>query len=395
MPRLNICNQRLANQHLIKQTLGKPSEIVGMLGAVQAQDYGLAKWGVAQRTLGATDAEVEKELSAGAILRTHVLRPTWHFVLAADIRWMLALTGPRVHRVLAHYDRQLEIDAAVLRRSSDAITKALEGGRQLTRVELAQAMQTARVRTDGTQRLARLVMHAELDALICSGARRGNQHTYALLDERVPPTKPLERDEALTELAKRFFTTRGPATVDDFAWWSGLTKKDGRIGLEGLESEFEHEVVDGREYWFSTPARFRVRSPLVRLLPNYDEYFIGLKDRSAMLSTLKKLGFEGDVSFLGGHILTVNGQVVAGWTRVLKGGKLIVELKGPTSFTDAGLSAIAREAERFGAFLGTPVTVGSLVRARAFGTRPRILPTAARSGRDPRSRPTRRSPDRH
>jgi hypothetical protein len=353
MAKLDICNQRLANQHLIKQTIEKPSEVVHLLGAVQAQDYGLAKWGLAQRTLGAMDAEVEKELSEGRILRTHVLRPTWHFVVAADIRWMLALTGPRVERVLAHYDRTLEIDAAVLRRSRAAITRALEGGKQLTRTELAKAMQRTRIRTDGTQRLARLVMHAELDALICSGARRGNQHTYALLDERVPPTKPLERDAALVELAKRYFTTRGPATVDDFAWWSGLTKTDGRKGLEGVESGLEHAVVEGRQYWFPTPARLKARSPLVRLLPNYDEYFIGLKDRSAMLSALKTLGFEGDVSFLGGHILTVDGQVVGGWTRILKGKKLVVELKGPTTADAIARRAITKQVERFGAFLGT------------------------------------------
>ena len=355
MAKLDICNQRLINQHLIKQSLETPSEVVRLLGAVQAQDYGLAKWGVAQRTLGTTDSQVEKELSDGAILRTHVLRPTWHFVLAADIRWMLALTGPRVERVLAHYDRKLEIDAAVLRRSRAAITKALEGGKQLTRTELAKAMQRARIRTDGTQRLARLVMHAELDALICSGARRGNQHTYALLDERVPPTKPLDRDAALTELAKRYFTTRGPATVDDFAWWSGLTKTDGRKGLEGAEAGLEHEIVEGRQYWFPTPAGLKARSPLVRLLPNYDEYFIGLRDRSAMLSALKRLGFEGDVSFLGGHILTIDGQVVGGWTRILRGKKLIVELKGPTTFERVERRSIEKEVQRFGAFLGTPV----------------------------------------
>jgi hypothetical protein len=266
---------------------------------------------------------------------------------------MLALTGPRVERVLAHYDRMLEIDAAVLRRSRAAITKSLEGGKQLTRTELAKAMQKARIRTDGTQRLARLVMHAELDALICSGARRGNQHTYALLDERVPPTKPLDRDAALVELAKRYFNTRGPATVDDFAWWSGLTKTDGRRGLEGAESWLEHETVDGQQYWFPTPAGLKVRSPLVRLLPNYDEYFIGLKDRSAMLSTLKRLGFERDVSFLGGHIMTVDGQVVGGWTRILKGKKLIVELKGPTTTDGVARRSIEKEVQRFGTFLET------------------------------------------
>jgi hypothetical protein len=359
MPRLNICNQRLANQHLIKQTLEKPSAVVRVLGAVQAQDYGVAKWAVAQRTRSATDAAVEKELTEGAILRTHVLRPTWHFVVAADIRWMLALTGPRVKMILAHYDRDLGIDEAVLRRAKAAIAKALEGGKQLTRSELSKVMARARVRTDGTQRLARLVMHAELDAIICSGAVRGKQFTYALLDERVPPTKPLERDEALFELAKRYFNTRGPATVHDFAWWSGLTKADARRGLQSTDSELEHESIGGREYWFPSVARPKTRSPVAHLLPNYDEYFIGLKDRSAMLSTLSTLGLGADVSFLRGHMLTINGQVVGGWTRTFTGKKQIIKLKTLTNLNDTERRAIAREIKRFAAFVGGPIELAN------------------------------------
>lgn len=354
MPRLDICNQRLANQHLSKQALEQPSEVVRLLGAVQAQDYGLAKWGVAQRTRYATDAVIEKEISEGTILRTHVLRPTWHFVVAADIRWMLALTAPRVRMVLAHHDRTLGLDEAVLRRSKAAIAKALEGGKQLTRAELSKVLQRDRIRTDDTQRLARIVMHAELDAIVCSGARRANQFTYALLDERVPPTKPLERDTALVELAKRYFTTRGPATADDFAWWSGLTKTDAKRGLQELASELEQEIVDGRQYWFTSTERIRTKSPRAHLLPNYDEYFIGLKDRSAMLASLTALGFGGDVSFLGGHILMIDGQVIGGWTRTFSGGKAIVGLKGPRTLGDAERRSIAREVQRFAAFLGMP-----------------------------------------
>ena len=357
MPRPDICNQRLTNQHLSRQTLEKPSEVVRLLGAVQAQDYGVAKWGVAQRTRNATDAVVEKEITEGAILRTHVLRPTWHFVVAADIRWMLALTGPRVKMILAHYDRDLGLDESILRRASAAMTKALEGGKQLTRAELSKAMERARIRTDGTQRLARLVMHAELDGIICSGALRGKQFTYALLDERVPPTKPLERDAALVELVKRYFNTRGPATVDDFAWWSGLTKADAKRGLQEAESELEHETVDGRTYWFPTPRQLKTRSLVARLLPNYDEYFIGLKDRRAMLSTLMTLGLEGKVGFLGGHLLTINGQAVGGWKRTFSGKKAILELKVLTKLSDAERRSVTREVERFATFLGVPVEV--------------------------------------
>jgi Winged helix DNA-binding domain len=357
MPRLDICGQRLANQQLGKQTVDKPSEVVRVLGAVQAQDYPFAKWGLAQRTRGATDAMVEKELDDGVILRTHVLRPTWHFVAAADIRWMLALTGPRVRGALASYDRTLGLDEAVIRRSRAVITKALQGGKQLTRAELALAMQRARIPTDGPFRLARLVMHAESDALICSGARRGKQFTYALLEERVPPAKPLDRDEALSELAKRYFHTRGPATVDDFAWWSGLTKSDARRGVQAVESDLEHLVIGARAYWFPTSAPFKARTPFARLLPNYDEYFIGLKDRSAMMATLTEGGVKG-VTFLGGHILTINGQIRGGWTRILKGQTAIIELKVHGTLTAAEHRAVAKEVKRFGVFLGLPAKLG-------------------------------------
>jgi hypothetical protein len=360
MPRLNICGQRLANQHLGKQTLDKPSEVVGLLGAVQAQDYPFAKWGLAQRTHDATDADVEKELDDGLILRTHVLRPTWHFVAAEDIRWMLALTGPRVRAVLASYDRTIGIDEAVLRRSRTVITKALQGGTHLTRAELSQAMQGAGIRTEGPFLLARLVMHAEADGLICSGARRGKQFTYALLEERVPPARVLERDEALSELATRYFNTRGPATVDDFAWWSGLTKSDARRGVQAVESEFEHDTIDGRGYWFPPSAPFKARTPFARLLPNYDEYFIGLKDRSAMTATLTGLGVKG-VTFLGGHILTINGQIRGGWARVLKGEAATIELKVHGSLSAAEHRAVAKEVKRFGVFLGLPAKLGKAV----------------------------------
>ncbi len=355
MPPLDICKQRLANQHLSRQTLEKPSEIVRSLGAVQAQDYGLAKWGVAQRTHNATDAAVEKELSEGAILRTHVLRPTWHFVVAADIRWMLALTAPRVKMILAHYDRDLGLDEAVIRRAKAVMTKALEGGKQLTRAELSKVLERARIRTENTQRLARIVMHAELDGIICSGARRGNQFTYALLEERVPLAKAQERDTALFELAKRYFNTRGPATADDFAWWSGLTKADAKKAVLGAESKLEHEIIEGRQYWFPTPARLKTKSLITRLLPNFDEYFIGLRDRSAMLTTLRGLGREREVGFIGGHIITINGQVVGGWKRGFGGKKAMVAQRVLTTLGEVERRSIAREVQRFAAFLGTPV----------------------------------------
>src|SRR5213082_2974352 len=166
MTRIDPCTQRLATQHLIEPKLKRASDVVSLLGAVQAQDYAMSKWALGQRIRGGTHAAVESEIDSGAILRTHVLRPTWHYVAPADIRWMLALTGPRVKAILAHYDRQLGVDASVIREAQKVMAKALRNDTHLTRAELAEVMKKAGIRTDGTERLARLVMHAELDGLI-------------------------------------------------------------------------------------------------------------------------------------------------------------------------------------------------------------------------------------
>ena len=355
MPALDICGQRLANQHLARQTLEKASDVVRLLGAVQAQDYSAAKWAIGQRTRRKTESEVETEFSDGAILRTHVLRPTWHFVAPEDIRWMLKLTAPRVQATLAFYDRKLELDATVLRRSRTALTKALRGGKHLTRTELARALTTAGVRADGTQRLAHLMMHAELDGHICSGPRRGKQFTYALLEERVPEAKELERDAALCELARRYFATRGPASADDFAWWSGLTRAEAKRGVESAESELDHAIIGGRKYWFLRSTRApSPKSPFAHLLPNYDEYFIGLRDRSAMQAKLMAAGFTGRLDGLSGHIVTIDGQAVGRWGRTFESKSAVVVLKPLTRLSDAEERAIARQVGRFGKFLELP-----------------------------------------
>ena len=368
MSPVDVCGQRLANQHLATQTLEKASDIVALLGAVQAQDYSGAKWGVAQRTLGTTDAAVEKELSDGAILRTHVLRPTWHFVTPADIRWMLALTAPRVKAILSYYDRTLGVDDKELRRSRAVFIKALRDGKQLTRSELSQALTSARIRTDDGQRLARLVMHAELDGLICSGERRGKQFTYALLDERVPAVKVMERDAALGELATRYFTTRGPATIHDFAWWSGLTKTDAKRGVEIAVSKLGRVIIDAREYWLPPTMRStKAKSPVVRLLPAFDEYFIGLRDRTAIEVKLESARVKTKVDFLGSYPLIVDGQIIGRWKRTIKGKSVIVKIKPLVPLDEREIDRIAHEVDRFAAFLESPVS--TVMRAGTRGRR--------------------------
>jgi hypothetical protein len=353
-----IANQRLINQHLVNPTLEKASEVVALLGAVQAQDYASAKWGLAQRTRAATDPEIEKEITAGAIVRTHILRPTWHFVAAADIGWMLALSAPRVHAANGYWYRWLEVDDALARRSRTALTRALRDGKQLTRAELGQALTKAKIQVKSAQRLACIVMRAELDGLICSGARQGKQFTYALLEEVVPRQRTFDRDEAMLELAKRYFSTRGPATADDFAWWSGLTKTDAKRAAESAASDLQRQSIDGRSYWFPGPARLtRRKTPIAHLLPNYDEYFIGFKDRGAFAQRLRAAGIEARTDALSGHILAIDGQIVGGWGRTFRGKKAVIRLKPLQALTGAEDRSVGTAAKRFSEFLGVPVEV--------------------------------------
>jgi hypothetical protein len=214
---------------------------VRWLGAAQSQDYHPAKWSVAERTGGVGDATMDRAFADGTILRTHILRPTWHFVLPADIRWLLQLTAPRVHALNAYPYRRLGLDDAVLAKSAALLAGALRGGNQRTRKELGAVLEGAGVATDGF-RLAYILMHAELNGLVCSGAPRGRQHTYALLDERA---ERRTRDEALAKLTLRYFTSHGPATAKDLRWWSSLTAADVATGLELVGSQLGREVVDG------------------------------------------------------------------------------------------------------------------------------------------------------
>ncbi len=356
---VEIARRRLANQHLASPTLADAAAVVRALGAVQAQDYAGAKWALSMRTRGRpTDDVIEEAVRRGSIIRTHVLRPTWHFVAPADLRWMLALTAPRVSAAMAHYNRKLELDSAVFRRSNAALTRALRDGQQLTRAELAAFLRKARVNVDGTQRLGHLMMQAELDAVVCSGARRGKQFTYALLDERVPAAAPLERDEALLELTRRYFATRSPATPHDFAWWSGLTVADATRGIQLAGSALEREIIADRTYWVD-PSSHACGNPssTAYLLPNYDEFFIGFKDRSASARRLESANLVTGGSALIAHVITIDGQLVGGWKRAVEKDAVVVTLNVLTPLTRAEQRALRSALEAYGRFLGTAVDV--------------------------------------
>ncbi len=330
------------------------------MGAVQAQDYAAAKWAVGQRMRRSTDTAIDQAFADGAILRTHLLRPTCHFVSPADIRWILALTAPRVNAHNAFSYRQFGLDDATFMRSNNALSRALEGGKQFTRAELAFPLQQAGIATGSALRLSHIMMRAELDGIVCSGARRGKQFTYALLEERAPQARTLERDEALAELTERYFSSHGPATIQDFVWWSGLTTSDAKAGLAMVESQITHRVIDGQAYWFSASSSSPPPSEISQaayLLPNFDEYTVGYKDRSAVFdgSHTEKLGSRGDI--LSNHTIVMDGQVVGTWKRTLEKSAVTIEARPFTPLTKTETRALAVAAERYGRFIGLPATL--------------------------------------
>lgn len=349
---LDLPLYRLHNQHLIQDKFDRAEDVVRSLGAVQSQDFGGAKWALGLRSKDLTDLEVQRAFDEGAILRTHMLRPTWHFVAPEDIRWMLALTAPRVLAQMAYMDRQLELDQGFFKKSRATLIRALQGGKSLTRAELEPAYQKDRIPAQG-QRLGHLLMHAELEGLICSGPRKGKQFTYTLLEERVPPAKAMSPEESLAGLVKRYFVTRGPATLHDFSWWSGLTLTDARRGMEMVRSHFVRERLGGQEYWIADAGPLLPEhSPTAFLLPNYDEFFIGYKDRSAIGKEAEAAGIKKDDAALLANVIVLDGQILGGWKRTPKKEMVQVEVSLLRALTPAEEQALVEAVQRYGRFLG-------------------------------------------
>ncbi len=347
-----IASMRLTSQRIAVNTPETPADVVGWLGAVQAQDYAAAKWAVALRTPSCTDAELEAAFDSGDILRTHVMRPTWHFVAPEDIRWMQMLTAPRVEAILAYQYRRLELDAPLLKRSLAAVEKALRGGRQLTRAELGAALARAGIKAEGLK-LAHIVLHAELQAVVCSGGRRGKQFTYALIEERALQTRDLTRDEALALLTERYFTSHGPATARDYAWWSGLSSADVRAGLEMVKPRLRPATVAGQTYWMAGAEETRAhRHGTVHLLPNYDEYIVGYTDRAAIFDSMHAQRLDARHNPLFNHTVVSAGRVVGTWSRTAAKDSVMINTMSFEPLSASETKALKQAAKRFAKFLG-------------------------------------------
>lgn len=362
-----IASSRLHNQHLTGAPLASPVEVVQWLGAVQAQDYAGAKWGLGQRAQDVTDAALDRLFDAGAILRTHVLRPTWHFVDPADAYWLLQLTGPRLRQSLRGRHRRLELSERDIAHASDVLATALAGGGSLTRAELGTALRTAGIAPDG-QRLPHLLLCAELDALIVSGPVRGRQFTWMLFDARAPKSPRLDPEEAAVRLVCRYLQSHGPALLQDFTWWSGLSLSAARRAVAAAGPAVSSLTNGGQAYWYVTSERTRSAPepwPPGHLLSNWDEYTVGYRDRSAAVFAadaphVARLAFGSILA----NVVTIDGRVRGGWSRAIGRQSVDVQVQPFGPMSRAELDALELAAERFGRFLGLParlrIAVGSL-----------------------------------
>jgi len=316
---------------------------------MQAQEHRYARWSVGQRC-GAPTSVVDAAFDAGCFLRTHVLRPTWHYAAPADLRWLLELTGTRIDAANARRYAELGLDVRTCRRSTDLIAAAVADG-PMTRRELAAMLAGERIAPDG-QRMPHLLLHAELHLAVCSGPMHGDQHTYVPFDDRVPTGPRYTEDEALAELARRWFQSRGPASVRDFAWWSGLPARHARRALATVQAELSSYEHDGIEYWFAELHR-GVRGPRVDLVQCYDEAIISYSDTRSVLTT-DEVAFKVPGSSDGfTHVLLVDGRLLGHWRVQRPRGGIEVETQLARAVDDRERAALDAAIERYERFIGS------------------------------------------
>lgn len=352
-----IAHQRLINQRLVDTKFISPREVVGWLGAVQAQDYYMAKWAIGTRMLHPTDQIVEASINRCEIVRTHVMRPTWHFVLAEDIRWMLSLTAPSIKSAMKTYQLKLELNEKIFSKTNDIIARLLEGNNYMTRAEIVAELKKKKIKADNLQ-ATHIMFDAELNGIVCNGPMRGKQFTYALMDERIPKTKSITREEALHKLAKKYFTGHGPATIQDFMWWSGLPAADAKKGLDLAKESFVSEKIDNKVFWsgegLKNPPLYNQTIPL--FLPAYDEFMIGYTDRSASLHPkFAKLILVGNGIFR--PIIVREGKAIGIWLRTVKKNHVLINTKFFSGKEKMRKSEILSQLKPFEKFLGLELKI--------------------------------------
>ena len=351
----DIPSQRLLNQRIASPAHDTPSDVVASLAGIQAQDYSGALWAIGLRLPDATEASIKQAIADRTIIRTWAMRGTLHFLAASDARWILELLAPRMIAKSLGRNRQLELTATIFTRIEKILVKALQGGRNLTRDAAYELLERARISTSG-QRGVHILWHLAQQRVICFGTHADKQPTFVLLDEWLPPIKKRESDEALAELALRYFSSHGPATLRDFVWWSGLKVSDAKAGLDMISSHLVQHTVGGAVYWMShdTPPAQQVAAT-VNLLPSFDQFLIGYKDRGASLEPR-----HADKITPGGNGMMMqavlnHGRVVGTWKRAFKRNAVAVTAKFFAPPRKDETRAFARATERYSQFLGVPI----------------------------------------
>lgn len=349
----DIARWRLRSQRLVGPHADSATEVVVGLLAVQAENQRQSEWAVASRTTNPSRAELDVLLDDGRLIRTHVLRPTWHYVHADDLGWLLDLTAPRVRKVTG---KQLEVvnglEEADIERAAAVVVELLSAQPDRTRSEIAEALVEAGFDPKG--QLAMILLgHLELDQLICSGRPRDGEHTYALFADRIPQPRRLDRDVALAELALRYFTGHGPATDRDLAYWATLTLGDVRRGLDAVRDQLASFEHDGRTFWYAGEDRGSEGpgEPAGHLLQILDELYRGYQDSRWMLDPDGVVPRGRETS---AGMAVVDGRLVAGMRRTVNASEVVFQLAPYRDLGDDEVEALGRAAQRYGDFLGLP-----------------------------------------
>lgn len=350
---MNIPNIRLLNQQLLNPLFCEPKKLVSWMGAMQAQSYTMVKWAVGMRLKSGTIQAVEKALREGEILRTHVMRPTWHLVAAEDIRWMLKLSAQRIKSANDSFARGYDLDISdeLYAKSYQLLEKILCGNKSLTRQEIAEHFNRSGIQVDN-HRMTRFMARAEQEGIVCSGEDKGSKCTYALLEERVLPMPELTKDESLARLATGYFRSHAPATLQDFVWWSGLPVTEARQAIYLIDSELTTEQWKEQTWYIHDACRTRGKlSGHVHLLPSYDEYLLGYKDRTDVLPLEHyPKAFTNNGLFF--PIILHNGQVIGNWNKSAKKKSVDLEYSwfAPDVCSDEELLEQAKQ--KYAQFLG-------------------------------------------
>lgn len=354
----DIARYRLVNQQIAAKKCQEPAEVVAALGAMQAQDYLGTLWAIGLRLPAATEAAVENAIANRRIIRSWPLRGTLHFVAAADVHWLLELLAPRTIAGASLRHERYGLDKTVLARIRKLLVGALQGEQPLTRDEIYNLLERARISVAG-QRGYHILWRMGLERVICFGGRKGKQPTYTLLDEWAPKSRPLDRDTALAELSLRYFISHGPATLQDFVWWSGLKVTEAKAGLAMVSGQLDSVTVEDKVYWMKPepPVLGKIDST-VHLLPGFDEYVLGYRDRNAVLdpADAQKIVPGGNGMFF--STIVINGRVAGTWKRNIQKKKVAIDLNPFRPLRKAETRGVELAAGRYAEFLGMAGVIG-------------------------------------